>query len=92
MKYSIGEYVLLSYKYDDMIVKIYEFKYRHYLEQKNICSKYYSVIPSTGCIISYVCEYDLLRRATDDEIKQFNDDFTENFYRKHYEKKEKEND
>lgn len=72
-KYNPDEYVLLNSKYDNMIVKIFTF-YKHI----NTCPNFYSVITSNGCIINYVDEDNILRKAVNAEIKQYDKELKEN--------------
>jgi hypothetical protein len=77
VKYLIKEYVVLNHFFDYSTAII-----------TNVASEYYTVLTNNNTI-EYVLKSDITRYATKKEIKQFNDDFIENFYRKHYEKGEK---
>ena len=75
MEYIIKEYVVLNHVFDYTTAIIVSF-----------ASEYYAVLTNNNTI-DYVLESHITRYATKEEIKQFNDDFIENFYRKHYENK-----
>ena len=78
MPYKINDYVVLSYKYDYEIVKIMQYKSMHYLKEKNVHDKYYIALTHNKNVIYYIPDYDILRRATDDEIKQYEKELKEN--------------